>query len=328
MRRSRSAASSVGVAGHDGAVGELHDQRRVVRAAIGIDQQPREARQHGRRAEARGQRARHGRRADVVGDVAGELRPAAGRACRSRAAARWRRGRTADQPAAQRALDRLHGSEGRSMSGSGPAPCVTGANYPKRPVDVMFGASFGRHTGAARQWALRTRPALTRARSLRSIGSSPPAAVIRTKDTRDDAQPHPPQSPLSRWPPPAAYWPAAARADFRLCNNLDPRRRRHRLHRRQGWVTEGWWNLKPSDCETLLRGPLAAHFYYVYARTTAAASGAARPSCAPATGNSRSWDARIASPAASTAPASSRSTPARRRTGPSSSPTQPAAGRQ
>ena len=30
-------------------------------------------------------------------------------------------------------------------------------------------------------------------------------------------------------------------------------------------MTEGWWNLKPSACETLLRGPLAAQFYYVYA---------------------------------------------------------------
>ena len=30
-------------------------------------------------------------------------------------------------------------------------------------------------------------------------------------------------------------------------------------------MSEGWWNLKPSACETLLRGPLAAQFYYVYA---------------------------------------------------------------
>ena len=33
----------------------------------------------------------------------------------------------------------------------------------------------------------------------------------------------------------------------------------------QAWVSEGWWNLKSSACETLLRGPLAAQFYYVYA---------------------------------------------------------------
>ena len=30
------------------------------------------------------------------------------------------------------------------------------------------------------------------------------------------------------------------------------------------WVSEGWWNLKANTCETLLRGPLAAEFYYVY----------------------------------------------------------------
>ena len=33
----------------------------------------------------------------------------------------------------------------------------------------------------------------------------------------------------------------------------------------QGWVSEGWWNLKSNACEVLLRGPLAAQFYYVYA---------------------------------------------------------------
>jgi uncharacterized membrane protein len=33
----------------------------------------------------------------------------------------------------------------------------------------------------------------------------------------------------------------------------------------QGWITEGWWNLGPRGCETLLRGTLAARFYYVHA---------------------------------------------------------------
>ena len=33
----------------------------------------------------------------------------------------------------------------------------------------------------------------------------------------------------------------------------------------QGWVSEGWWNLKALDCATLLRGALAAQYYYVYA---------------------------------------------------------------
>ena len=33
----------------------------------------------------------------------------------------------------------------------------------------------------------------------------------------------------------------------------------------QGWVSEGWWNLKSLDCVTLLRGALAAQYYYLYA---------------------------------------------------------------
>lgn len=56
-----------------------------------------------------------------------------------------------------------------------------------------------------------------------------------------------------------------ARADFRLCNNSS-QRVSVALSYTDGsrWITEGWWNLKPSACETLLRGTLAAQFYYVY----------------------------------------------------------------
>lgn len=61
-----------------------------------------------------------------------------------------------------------------------------------------------------------------------------------------------------------AATPAAA--DFRLCNNTI-NRVSVSLSYTDGdnWVSEGWWNLKPSACETLVRGPLAAEFYYVYA---------------------------------------------------------------
>jgi uncharacterized membrane protein len=31
-----------------------------------------------------------------------------------------------------------------------------------------------------------------------------------------------------------------------------------------GWTTEGWWNLSSRSCETILRGALAARFYYIY----------------------------------------------------------------
>ena len=59
---------------------------------------------------------------------------------------------------------------------------------------------------------------------------------------------------------------APAHADFRLCNNTTGRISVAMAYTDgEAWVSEGWWNLKPSACETLLRGPLAAQFYYVYA---------------------------------------------------------------
>ncbi len=57
----------------------------------------------------------------------------------------------------------------------------------------------------------------------------------------------------------------AAHADLRLCN-LTTSRVGIALGYRdaQGWVTEGWWNLNPRACETLLKGDLAARYYYIY----------------------------------------------------------------
>jgi uncharacterized membrane protein len=97
-------------------------------------------------------------------------------------------------------------------------------------------------------------------------------------------------------------------ADLRLCNMTAGRVGVALGYRdAQGWVTEGWWNLNARGCETLLTGPLAARFYYIYAVDyDRAASGADARSCAPATASSRSGASRIASPAASTAAASSR----------------------
>ena len=58
----------------------------------------------------------------------------------------------------------------------------------------------------------------------------------------------------------------AARADFRMCNQTQNRVSVALAYTDgQNWISEGWWNLKPSDCEPLLRGALAAEFYYVYA---------------------------------------------------------------
>ena len=57
-----------------------------------------------------------------------------------------------------------------------------------------------------------------------------------------------------------------ARADLRLCNITDSRVGVSLGYRDAGgWVTEGWWNLTPKGCETLLRGELAARFYYIHA---------------------------------------------------------------
>ena len=60
--------------------------------------------------------------------------------------------------------------------------------------------------------------------------------------------------------------PSPAAADLRLCNNTT-RRVSVSLAYTDGetWVSEGWWNLKANACEVLVRGPLAAEFYYLYA---------------------------------------------------------------
>ncbi|MFJ7436419.1 DUF1036 domain-containing protein [Methylorubrum thiocyanatum] len=63
-----------------------------------------------------------------------------------------------------------------------------------------------------------------------------------------------------------AALPLPALADLRLCNQTASKVGVTLGYRDgQGWVTEGWWDLKPRSCETLLRGSLAAQFYYVYA---------------------------------------------------------------
>jgi len=63
----------------------------------------------------------------------------------------------------------------------------------------------------------------------------------------------------------AALASTGAQADFRLCNHSTTRVSVALGFYEQKWITEGWWNLKPGACETLLRGTLVAQFYYVYA---------------------------------------------------------------
>src|SRR5215467_9364204 len=60
--------------------------------------------------------------------------------------------------------------------------------------------------------------------------------------------------------------PQPAAADFRLCNNTTSRVGISMGYKENdGWTTEGWWNLPPRTCETLMRGPLVARYYYIYA---------------------------------------------------------------
>jgi uncharacterized membrane protein len=60
--------------------------------------------------------------------------------------------------------------------------------------------------------------------------------------------------------------PTAAFADFRLCNGTAARVG-VAVGYKDGdtWISEGWWNLPANSCETLMRGPLAARFFYIYA---------------------------------------------------------------
>ena len=55
-------------------------------------------------------------------------------------------------------------------------------------------------------------------------------------------------------------------ADFRICNFTKSRIGIALGYKdAESWATEGWWNLPAKNCEMLLRGSLAARFYYVYA---------------------------------------------------------------
>src|SRR5215467_2055182 len=58
-----------------------------------------------------------------------------------------------------------------------------------------------------------------------------------------------------------------AAADFRVCNNTGSRVGVAIGYKdKDGWATEGWWNLPSrSGCEVVLRGTLASRYYYIYA---------------------------------------------------------------
>ena len=57
-----------------------------------------------------------------------------------------------------------------------------------------------------------------------------------------------------------------ALADLKLCNNTQNRVGVALGYKDpKGWASEGWWNIGPNACETLLKGALIARYYYIYA---------------------------------------------------------------
>ncbi len=57
-----------------------------------------------------------------------------------------------------------------------------------------------------------------------------------------------------------------ALADLKLCNNTVSTVGVALGYKdQQGWASEGWWNVSPNSCETLLKGPLIARYYYIFA---------------------------------------------------------------
>lgn len=58
----------------------------------------------------------------------------------------------------------------------------------------------------------------------------------------------------------------SARADLKLCNNTENKVGVAIGYKdNEGWASEGWWTVDQEKCLTLLKGPLIARYYYVYA---------------------------------------------------------------
>ncbi len=63
-----------------------------------------------------------------------------------------------------------------------------------------------------------------------------------------------------------ALFATPAQADLKLCNNTGSRVGVALGYKdAKGWASEGWWNIGPNSCETLLDGALIARYYYIYA---------------------------------------------------------------
>lgn len=59
---------------------------------------------------------------------------------------------------------------------------------------------------------------------------------------------------------------SAAQADLRVCNKTTSRVGIAVGYKAPAdWITEGWWTVEGDSCATILAGPLAGRFYYMYA---------------------------------------------------------------
>lgn len=60
--------------------------------------------------------------------------------------------------------------------------------------------------------------------------------------------------------------PTAARAELKLCNSTSSRIGVAIGYKdKDGWTSEGWWNVDSQSCALLIQDKLRARFYYVYA---------------------------------------------------------------
>jgi uncharacterized membrane protein len=63
-----------------------------------------------------------------------------------------------------------------------------------------------------------------------------------------------------------AALPGAARAELKLCNSTSSRIGVAIGYKdKDGWASEGWWNVDSQSCALLIQDKLRARFYYVYA---------------------------------------------------------------
>lgn len=60
--------------------------------------------------------------------------------------------------------------------------------------------------------------------------------------------------------------PSLANAELKLCNSTSSRIGVAIGYKdKEGWVSEGWWNVDSQSCALLIQDKLRARFYYVYA---------------------------------------------------------------